>query len=758
MAKKKMSILARRSMLAVGLLVAVPLLLVTAFLSWQASKSLVAMLHYKLDRQAQAGLQVINAQHNESLKSLSHSMGMMQDFFAQRGSRIPATGEDNSLVDRITKYSGAWATIFRMVPEGMRREATSVKTADGKRAIGTLITPDSAVYKAIKAGNAYKGRAQVAGTWSLTHYEPIKSGGQVVGAVFVGVPQANMENLKAALVGMAENKGTYLYAMDSDMKLQVHPTLPVGEDISAYSFAQDIKRLKTGKIDYPWKGRDVVSDFYYFEPWDWYIVARQDREMAQAAVRKMMWASGITLAVFLILALSLAYWAVSKVATPAVRVSEVVHAMSLGRLGERVGFAGTDEIGQMAKAMDGFAEHLQKEVLGAMTRISKGDLDLNLVARDEKDEITPALQQAVNNIQGLVTEARDLADALSKGRLSYRADATKYQNEFKAVVVGLNNVADQAARPIIEADKILTRVANKDLSARLTADFPGDYARIKVSLNQAVDNLDNGFQQVSMASEQVAQASSEISRGAQAISQTSSEQASGIEEISSALEELNSMVTRNTEHAKAARELAELASNTAGQGDKAMDRMVKSIHDIEKSSQATSKILKTIDEIAFQTNLLALNAAVEAARAGEAGKGFAVVAEEVRALAGRSAEASKQTAALVEASVKAASGGTAITDEVVKVLTSIGDSTRKVNHLMSEISAASQEQSTGIGQLNQGMSQLNTATQSSASTTEEAAAASEELDAQAQMLRSLVAGYTLSIAISKQARFEMAKH
>jgi methyl-accepting chemotaxis protein len=108
--------------------------------------------------------------------------------------------------------------------------------------------------------------------------------------------------------------------------------------------------------------------------------------------------------------------------------------------------------------------------------------------------------------------------------------------------------------------------------------------------------------------------------------------------------------------------------------------------------------------------------------------------------------------------VKAASGGTAITDEVVKVLTSIGDSTRKVNHLMSEISAASQEQSTGIGQLNQGMSQLNTATQSSASTTEEAAAASEELDAQAQMLRSLVAGYTLSIAISKQARFEMAKH
>jgi methyl-accepting chemotaxis protein len=227
---------------------------------------------------------------------------------------------------------------------------------------------------------------------------------------------------------------------------------------------------------------------------------------------------------------------------------------------------------------------------------------------------------------------------------------------------------------------------------------------INNKLKKIADSLAGG-------STQVAAASSQVSSSSQALAQGASEQASSLEETSSALEEMSSMTKRN--------------ADTAQEANDSMKRMTVAIGDIEKSAGETAKIIKVIDEIAFQTNLLALNAAVEAARAGEAGKGFAVVAEEVRNLAMRSAEAAKNTSALIEQSVSSSSNGVKIAGEVAKVL--------------DEIAASSNEQATGIGQISTAVQQMDKVTQSNAAGAEESAAASEELSSQADQLQTLVA-------------------
>lgn len=238
--------------------------------------------------------------------------------------------------------------------------------------------------------------------------------------------------------------------------------------------------------------------------------------------------------------------------------------------------------------------------------------------------------------------------------------------------------------------------------------------------------------------DQTASASGQVSASSQSLADGASVQAASIEQTTASIEEMTSVTKQNARNAEEAKTLAATAQENAEKGADTMERMEAAINDIKKSADETSKIIKTIDDIAFQTNLLALNAAVEAARAGEAGKGFAVVAEEVRNLARRSAQAAKNTSEMIAESVRSSDRGVAISIEVAEALMEIADGARKVNGLVGEISAASNEQAEGIDQINAAVSQIDTITQKNAATAEESAAAAEELSSQAVDLKVMV--------------------
>jgi methyl-accepting chemotaxis protein len=237
---------------------------------------------------------------------------------------------------------------------------------------------------------------------------------------------------------------------------------------------------------------------------------------------------------------------------------------------------------------------------------------------------------------------------------------------------------------------------------------------------------------------QIASAASQMASSSQSLAQGASEQAASLEETSASAEEITSMTRRNAENSHTAAEVMAAVDRHVKDGNRTLEQMVVSMHEINASSGKISQIIKVIDEIAFQTNILALNAAVEAARAGEAGMGFAVVADEVRNLAQRSAQAAKDTSALIEESIAKSNHGSARLQQVAEEIRAITESAAQVKTLVDEVSVSSQEQSRGVDQISKAIAQMDHVTQSSAANAEESASASEELSAQAGSLNGVV--------------------
>ena len=293
-------------------------------------------------------------------------------------------------------------------------------------------------------------------------------------------------------------------------------------------------------------------------------------------------------------------------------------------------------------------------------------------------------------------------------------------------------------QPIDEGVRTARRIAEGDLTMHVRASAKDEIGDLLRALSDMQDTLAGIVGGVRRNSEGVASASAQIASGNHDLSARTEQQASALEETAASMEELNSTVRQNADSARQASQLATNASAVAVKGGEVVQRVVETMKGINDSSRKISDIIGVIDGIAFQTNILALNAAVEAARAGEQGRGFAVVASEVRSLAGRSAEAAKEIKGLIGASVERVEHGTQLVDQAGTTMTEIVSSIRRVTDIVAEISAASDEQSNGVAQIDQAVTQMDTSTQQNAALVEEMAAAASSLKGQAEELVSAV--------------------
>ncbi len=428
---------------------------------------------------------------------------------------------------------------------------------------------------------------------------------------------------------------------------------------------------------------------------------------------------------------------------PLKRVAKMIEEMGKGHLGERLNINTRDEIGQMGEAMDNFAHDLQTYVIDAMNKIAKGDVSMDVPIKDEKDEISPALNKMIENIRELVKDVNMLSMSSIEGNLDMRADITRHNGDFKKIVQGINELMEAMVTPIKEVTSVMSQMSEGNLKISVSEDYKGEFGVLAESVNTTINSLNSVLSEINTASEQVFTGSSQVSDGSQALSQGATEQASAIEQLTSSITEVAAQTKENAVNANQAKELALKVKGNAEEGNIHMREMLESMGEINESSSNISKIIKVIDEIAFQTNILALNAAVEAARAGQQGKGFAVVAEEVRNLAARSANAAKETTALIEGSIKKSERGTEIANNTAKALYEIVEGVSKAATLVAEIAAASNEQATGISQINLGIEQVSQVVQTNSATAEESAAASEELSSQSEMLKEMVSNFKL---------------
>ena len=289
---------------------------------------------------------------------------------------------------------------------------------------------------------------------------------------------------------------------------------------------------------------------------------------------------------------------------------------------------------------------------------------------------------------------------------------------------------------VTEAQNVLGRLANNDLTQEMTETYRGDLDKVKCSINAVVQNLTQTITSVREAVQAVSSGAEQITKGNEDLSQRTSEQASALEETSASMEEMTSTVKQNADNAKQANQLAIAARDIADKGGSVTVRAVEAMGEINKSSKKIADIITVIDEIAFQTNLLALNAAVEAARAGEHGRGFAVVAAEVRNLAQRSATAAKEIKGLINESIQRVSDGSELVNQSGKTLEEIVSSVKRVTDIIAEITAASQEQAQGIDQVNKAIMQMDETTQQNAALVEETTSASQSMKDQAKELMS----------------------
>jgi methyl-accepting chemotaxis protein len=404
--------------------------------------------------------------------------------------------------------------------------------------------------------------------------------------------------------------------------------------------------------------------------------------------------------------------------------------------------------GEMAKSINELVQShiaVKMKVVEVVKRYALGDLSVDMDRLPgQKAQITAAIDGVKASMKAVNGQIKGLVDAAVAGDFKARGEAEKFQYEFKEMIEGLNRLMEVSDVGLGEVSRILDGLAKGDLTQHIDGNYQGTFGKLQDDSNTTVARLQEVISRIKEATEAIDTAAKEIAAGNQDLSSRTEEQASSLEETASSMEELNATVKQNAENARQANELAKKSNEAVSRGGEAVRRVVTTMGDIQDSSKKIADIIGVIDSIAFQTNILALNAAVEAARAGEQGRGFAVVATEVRNLAQRSATAAKEIKGLIAESVEKVEGGAKLVGQAGTAMDEVVVSFQQVASLVTEISGASREQSSGIEQVTQAVSQMDEVTQQNAALVEEAAAAAESLEEQARGLVQAVSTFRLA--------------